>query len=167
MIDQLHWAEKPIAALTRLTHVAHISGDTPPIEDFYHFRPQQPGETPPVEAGAAMLELIRCGQFPSFALAFYEQLNAAGKDQPVPARLALVADDAILLAPISTLGGWRGFLIAEDTAAGQVRAFQPSWGQDSVLLTVPPPDDESKAAVWAAAAASLAIPPSPHRPDSP
>jgi len=142
-----------------------MQGDPPPLEDFCFYRQQQPGERPPVEAGAAMRELIQQGLFPSFALAFYEPLNIAGQGQPAPSRLALVADDAILLAPVATSGGWRGFLIAEDSAAGQDREFRSPDLPDPVALRVPPPADESTAAVWAAAAAFLPSPPSLDTPD--
>jgi hypothetical protein len=142
-----------------------MQGDPPPLEDFCFYRQQQPGERPPVEAGAAMLELIDQGLFPPFALAFYEPLNIAGQNQPPPPRLALVAGDAILLAPVATTGGWRGFLIAEDTAAGQQREFQAPDLPEPVRLIVPLPADGSAAAVWAAAAAFLPTPPSPDTPD--
>jgi hypothetical protein len=169
-MQQLHWHELPIAALTQLTQNIHCEGKPPPLDQFCFFRQQQPGERPPAEAGAAMLELIRRQLFPGFALAFYEHLSAAGRDQPVPARLAMIAEDAILLAPAAGPSGWSGFLIAESVAAGQLRAFrwvdQPA--EDSSLwLAVPSPASGATGAVWAEEAASLAIQPSPDTPDSP
>jgi len=79
--------------------------------------------------------------------------------------LALLAADAVVLAPQRTATGSRGFLIAEDTAAGQVREFTLPDQPDPVALVVPPPAAGSEAAVWAEAAAFLAIPQSPHTPD--
>jgi len=126
----------------------------PPLEDLFLFRRNLPGDRPPTEAGAAMLALVQERQFPGFAMAFYEQLSAAGKDHPAPARLALLANDAILLAPSPSATGWRGFLIAEDTAADQVREFHLPGEEDPCCrLFVPAP--ESAAAVWAVEAAFL------------
>jgi len=114
-----------------------------------------------------MLALLKADQFPSFALAFYEPLHLVGADQPPPRQLALVAEDAILLAPRFTPRGWQGFLIAEHTAAGQARAFR--WPGDpgpAAVLVVPPPSGEV-GAVWAEEAAYLTTPPSPPAPAPP
>jgi hypothetical protein len=169
-MQQLHWAELPTAALAQLTQNLHIEGKPPPLEQFCFFRQQQPGERPPADAGAAMLELIRRQLFPGFALAFYEHLSAAGQNHPIPSRLALVAEDAIMLAPAAGPGGWQGFLIAESQAAGQDRAFrwidQPA-DQPSLHLAVPAPASAAMGAVWAEEAACLAIQPSPDTHDSP
>lgn len=170
-MQQLHWQEAPIAFLHQRLVACHATERSaiPKLEDLYLFRQQEPGDRPPVEAGAAMLQLIAQGLFPTFALAFYEPLQAAGNGQPAPPRLALVADDAILLAPTPAADGWRGFLIAEATAQGQPREFH--WpgqaDQPAALLQVPLPAAGSGGAVWAAEAASLSIPPPPGTPDSP
>lgn len=112
-----------------------------------------------------MVALIARQLLPGFALAFYDPLKAAAGDTPPPMVLALLAADAVVLAPQRTATGWRGFLIAEDTAAGQVREFTLPDQPDPVALVVPPPAAGSEAAVWAEAAAFLAIPQSPHTPD--
>ena len=167
-MQRLHWAELPIASLAQLTQNIHTEGKPPPLDKFCFFRVQQQGERPPVEAGAAMLELIRRQQCPGFALAFYEQLEQAGKGNDPPQRLALVADDAILLAPIPAGDGWQGFVIAEATATGQLREFR--WAGDdqpACWLAVPAPASGSMGAVWAEEGASLSIRQSPDRHDSP
>lgn len=170
MRDQLHWAELPTAALTRWTVAMHRSDSREPLElvDFCFWPPaDQQQARPPAEAGAAMLELIRRQQFPRFALVAYDALAAAGKDQAAPRRLALLAGDAVLLAPRPTPQGWQGFLIAEDTAADQPRAFH--WPEDPEAvqwLHVPPPV-EPGAAVWAVADASLPTLQSPDSSGSP
>lgn len=132
----------------------------PDLNDLCLFRQQQEHETPPAEAGAAMLALVAAGQFPSWALAFYGALQSAGKDTPPPPTLALVADDAILLAPRFTPGNWTGFLIAEGQAADQPRAFHPP-GQPQAVVWLAVPVAPEPAAVWAVAAASLPILPPP------
>ena len=79
-MQQLHWQEAPIAFLHQRLVACHASERSaiPKLEDLYLFRQQEPGDRPPVEAGAAMLQLIAEQQFPTFALAFYEPLQAAG-----------------------------------------------------------------------------------------
>jgi hypothetical protein len=129
------------------------------------FRDQQPGERPPSAAGAAMLALIGRNLFPSWALAFYDHLSQAAKGHAPPPRLALIANDAILLAPEPAPGGWRGFIIAEGQVQGQVRAFH--WPDDpaALLWLAVPRASAGGGAVWAEEAAFLATRPSPHTPD--
>jgi hypothetical protein len=114
-----------------------------------------------------MLALIRHSLFPAFALAFYEPLSAAGSGHNPPPLLALVADDAILLAPRQITGGWSGFLIAEGTAQGQRRAFHWPGELDLADWLVVPHASAGGGAVWAEEAAFLATQPFPHTPDSP
>lgn len=128
------------------------------------FVPREPGDAPPAEAGAAMLALIARRQFPGWGLAFYDALQQAGAAVTPPPTLALVTDDAILLAPRFTPQGWTGFLIAESTAAGQSRPFHPP-GQPDVVTWLSVPAAPSGAAVWAAAAASLPTLPPPYGTD--
>lgn len=143
------------------------SRDIPKLTDLCLFRDAKPGEQPPAEAGAAMLALIAAEQFPTWALAFYDALAGAGEGQDPPPRLALIADDAILLAPQQQPGGWRGFLIAEGGAAGQLRPFSwPGEAQPCCWAAVPR-GAESAAAVWGEEAAFLPIRPSPDTPSQP
>lgn len=131
----------------------------PELDELRLFRIREPGDAPPPEAGAAMLALIAQRQFPTWALTFYDALKNSAGDTPPPT-LALVATDAILLAPRFTPQGWRGFLIAEESAAGQARCFHPpDQPEASAWLAVPVAPQPG--AVWAAAAASLPILPPP------
>lgn len=105
--------------------------------DFYEFASDADVQRPPAQAGAAMLELIRRGMFPSFALFVHGDLKAAGKGESPPPRLAWLSDDAILLAPYPLEeGGWGGFLIAQAEAAGRVIEFRSERGE-RVMLRVP------------------------------
>ena len=142
----------------------------PPLADYCLFRRPEPGERPPVEAGAAMVALIAARQFPGFALTFYEPLLQASQGQPAPSPLALVADDAILLAPRRSATGWQGFLIAEHSAADQDRPVHWPGEQDPAAWLHVPPPSAGPAAVWAEGAACLPIaepPPAPSPPPSP
>jgi hypothetical protein len=84
-------------------------------------------------------------------------LATAGEGTPPPTLLALLADDALLLAPVEHQDGWRGLLLAEDTAAGQERTFRLADDpQRAVTLQVPPAPDAA-APAWAAADSWLPI----------
>lgn len=135
----------------------------PELDELCLYRTRESGDAPPPEAGAAMLALIRAQQFPGWALCFYEPLEAVGRGQDPPPTLALVAEDAILLAPRFTPGGWTGFLVAEEQASGQPRAFHPP-EQPEVVTWLAVPVAPVPGAVWAAAAASLPTLPPPVAP---
>ena len=132
----------PIAQLTALTANLNRDDKKRPepygLADFCLFGEVEEGAQPPAAAGAAMLELIRRNLFPSFGFGpWYPDLEKAGKDEPVPPRLILAAEDALLLAPWRVdAEHWGGFLIAEASSAGQRRAFYSENG-DEVVLTVP------------------------------
>jgi hypothetical protein len=116
---------------------------------------------PPAEAGSAAVALLALGLFPAWALGFIDHLLKAGEDQPTPARLALLAEDALLLAPVEAggltqRGGWGGLMIAEDTAAGELRQFSSEDQTVTVWLRVPQPS-EPGSAIWAEAVACLPI----------
>lgn len=138
----------------------------PKLDDLYLYRQPEPGDLPPAAAGAAMLALLEREEFPDWAVAFYDSLNAVGRNQPAPPRLALISEDAILLAPTLEPGGWRAFLIAEDTAINQPRSFRLAGDPEPCCwLIVGAPAPGSEGAVWAAEGAFLAILQSPDAPD--
>lgn len=108
-----------------------------------------------------MIALCEQRQVPGFAMAFYDALATAGEGEPLPSPLALLAVDALLLAPVEHQGGWRGLLLAEDSAAGQERTFRLA---DDPLRTVTlfvPPSPDAAAPAWAAADSWLPIARSP------
>ena len=95
-------------------------------------RQQAASDAPPRDwgpAGAALLVLERRGLLPSFACAADPQLERAGKGQPVPTMLALLHDQALLLAPWADKGQWRGFLLAEPEVSGQDLTFSSVDGE--------------------------------------
>lgn len=135
------------------------------MEHFCWALPPKVGEEavagPPAEAGAAMLALCEAEQVPGFALAFYDSLAAAGEGIAPPRLLALLADDALLLAPVEHQDGWRGLLLAEDTAAGQVRAFRLADDPQRVVSLLVPLAPDAAMPAWAAANSFLPIAQSP------
>lgn len=106
--------------------------------DFCFFADVAEKPLPPGAAGAALEELLRRDLLPSYAIGpWCEDLQRAAKDQPIPDRLVLAAEDALLLAPWRPdAEHWAGFLIAEHGAGGQQRAFYSEDG-DRVDLLVP------------------------------
>lgn len=105
------------------------------LEDFYLYQPKSDRNLPAGRFGAAAKELIKQGQFPSWALFCYKDL-AINSDAPLPSRLAYTGDDFIVLAPIRRDGVVKGLLIALESASGQIReALSPDG--DKVFLHLP------------------------------
>ena len=131
------------------------------MEDFcWHLPPAAAGDAPqgpPAEAGAAMVALCEAQQIPGFAMAFYDALATAGEGVTPPTLLALLADDALLLAPVEHQDGWRGLLLAEDTAAGQVRCFRIAGDPQRVATLLVPSAPDAATPAWAAANSWLPI----------
>ena len=88
---------------------------------------------------------------PGFAMAFYDALATAGEGTPPPSPLALLAEDALLLAPVEHQDGWRGLLLAEDSAAGQERTFRLADDPQRMVSLFVPPSPDAAAPAWAAA----------------
>ena len=134
------------------------------MEDFCFFLPPKDEATadkPPAVAGAAMLALCELRQVPGFAMAFYDALASAGEGTPPPPLLALVAEDALLLAPVEQQDGWRGLLLAEETAAGQERIFRLADDSQRLVTLLVPIAPDAAAPAWAAADSWLPIAQSP------
>lgn len=138
---RLHREELPIAVLTTFT--ANLNRDPKKrplpfsLSDFTCWADVAETSQPPAAAGAAMLELVRRDQFPSYGLTFFSELKAVGKDAKLPPRLILASEDALLLAPYRVdAARWGGFLIARAEASGLVRDFYSEDG-NLVQLRVP------------------------------
>jgi len=108
-----------------------------------------------------MLALCEQRQAPGFAMTFYDTLATAGEGTPPPTPLALLAEDALLLAPIEHHDGWRGLLLAEDTAAGQVRTFRLADDPQRLVTLLVPSAPDAAAPAWAAEGSWLPIAQSP------
>ena len=108
-----------------------------------------------------MLALCEQRQVPGFAMAFYDALATAGEGTPPPPLLALLAEDALLLAPVEHQDGWRGLLLAEDTAAGQERVFRLADDPQRMVRLIVSSAPDAEAPAWAAADSWLPIAQSP------
>lgn len=100
-------------------------------------------------------------------MAFYDALATAGEGTPPPTPLALLAEDALLLAPVEHNDGWRGLLLAEDTAAGQVRTFMLADDPQRLVILLVPSSPDAAAPAWAAEDSWLPIAQSPGSTDPP
>lgn len=114
-----------------------------------------------------MLALCEQRQAPGFAMAFYDALATAGEGTPPPTPLALLAEDALLLAPVEHNDGWRGLLLAEDTAAGQVRTFRLADDPQRLVTLLVPSSPDAAAPAWAAEDSWLPIAQFPGSTDPP
>jgi len=112
-----------------------------------------------------MLALCEQRQAPGFAMAFYDSLATAGEGTPPPTPLALLAEDALLLAPVEHHDGWQGLLLAEDTAAGQVRTFRLADDPQQLVTLLVPSAPDAAAPAWAAEDSWLPIAQSPDSSD--
>lgn len=136
---QLHEAERPTAMLSCL--YANSQRDpkkTKPYSytDFSFYKPIADGETPQSHYGAAYLELMRSKRLPAWALFCFKALSVSAATDYVPTEPGFVAEDAVLLHPEKLGDGYKGLLIALESASDQRRVFRNSKG-DEILLTVP------------------------------
>lgn len=136
---QLHEIERPTAMLSCL--YANSQRDpkkTKPYTytDFSFYKPIADGETPQSHYGAAYLELLRSKRLPPWALFCFKPLSASAAADYVPSEPGFVSEDAILLHPERVGDGYRGLLIALESAGDQRRTFTNTKG-DEIRLTVP------------------------------
>ena len=78
----------------------------------------------------------RKGLLPSWALFCFKELVAAASDSYVPSDPVLLAEDALLLHPVKTDVGWKGMLIACESAGGKIREFANVEGE-TIKLAIP------------------------------
>ena len=83
-----------------------------------------------------MVALIKAGKCPPWALFCYKELSVSADPGYTPKNPALIADGAMLLHPMQTEDGYKGFLIATEAASGRKMAFHDLEGR-TVVLNVP------------------------------
>lgn len=137
------------------------------LGQFFCFAPATTREgppPPPPDAGAAALALLGADLLPPWAMGWVDDLADVAENQEPPEVWALMAGDALLLAPRPAPGGgWRGYLLAEPMASGLVREFRLLPDGELQELQVPKlPGEESGQAV---AGATLTIPAPDSEPD--
>jgi hypothetical protein len=141
---ELHHQERPIALQTQL--LANVNRDQKrqrkphQLEDFFLYQPREEKDLPVGRCGSAAVELIKQGMFPSWGLFCYKEL-ASSANGMAPPLLAFMSEDAILLAPIKTPVGFKGMLIAQESAGGKWVEMTSPCGRTETLFV---PELETK-----------------------
>lgn len=137
---KLHAQERPTAMLSSL--YANSQRDPKKSQkaytymDFSFYKPLDSLDIPQSHYGSAYAELVRTKRLPSWALFCFKSLMTSVDEGYVPANAGLIAEDAILLHPEKVQGGYKGLLIAQESASDQRRAFANEGGEE-IVLTVP------------------------------
>lgn len=138
--EELHNYERPIGYLAFQN--AEMNRDSKkrrkPFEpnDFYYYADQELLNMPEPKYGAAAMELIKRGLFPSWALFTYTELKKRADDAIAPEFLCLQCEDAIILAPNIDGATVSGMLIADHSASEQTRSMTSPCGQ-TVTVAMP------------------------------
>ena len=139
-----HWLERPTAVLTSM--IANVNRDVKKnrkgytASDFYLYEPAEQRDIPHGSFGAAALALIKQQKFPSWGLFCFKALQEAAASSPIPPKdLALMADGAMLLAPVATDEGFSGMLICTEAASDKILPFEDDDGNVYLLETPPQP----------------------------
>lgn len=135
-MDELHYAERPVALLTQITANIHRDAKKQrkptPLSEFFMYRRQEMSNLPSGRYGASMLELIKQRQLPSWALFCYKEVTAHASDV-TPTLLAFTHADALILAPRIVNGEVEGLLIAKEAASEKTLKMQSPCGQTIVV----------------------------------
>lgn len=100
--------------------------------DFAVFKPLG-GQGPSGYYAACYVRAIELKKLPHWALFCYKEVASSAVGTAGP-QYALLSEDAILIGPTKTETGFKGLLIAQETASGQVRAFSDPDGNVFELM---------------------------------
>lgn len=135
---ELHENERPIALQT-VMH-ANINRDVKKRKQPYElteyciYGDTSDEKLPNPSIGAAAMKLVSMSMFPNWALFAYKDLKATAENGVAPEFLALICEDAILLAPQGDTGGFYGMLIALESSSGAIREMISPCGKVYQLL---------------------------------
>ena len=136
---ELHESELPTALSTAVYANSQRdpkSGKKPlgPM-DFSFYKPLE-ADGPAGYYAACYVHLVKAQELPNWALFCYKEIAPSARGR-VGAQYALFSHDAILVGPRKTESGYKGLLIAQESASGQVRSFSDPNGE-LFDLTLPP-----------------------------
>ena len=138
---ELHDRERPVAMLSSIT--ANSQRDKKKVQkpytylDFSFYKPVSLDDAPQGSYGSAYAELVKTKRLPAWALFCFKSLMGSANPGYIPEEPAYIAEDAILLHPEAIGGGgYKGLLIAMESAGDQRRLFVDSMGRE-LVLTVP------------------------------
>lgn len=134
----LHEEERPIAALASL----HANSQRDPrkqkkpftLDQFCLYQPQEDKNLPSYVYGSALLSAHKIGMLPNWAFFCFKDLAATANKSYQPENPVLLAKDALLLHPVAEGKGWKGLLIAEESASGKQRLFKDAEGNEYNLV---------------------------------
>ena len=135
---RLHEEEIPIAIQSSL--MANLQRDpksrrTPyDASDFFAFASKEDLKLPSGAYGAAAVKLVKDKRMPPWALFCFKELNSSARKDYVPAIAGFVCEDAVLLHPKLTPDGWKGLLIARESASFGSRLMYDDKGAPIMLL---------------------------------
>jgi len=123
--SELHDYELPIA----LNTAVYANSQRDPKKDqkpygpldFAMYKPLE-GEGPAGYYAACYVHLVERRELPQWALFCYKEVASSARGS-AGRQYALFAEDAILIGPRHTEDGFKGFLIALESASEQVRTF--------------------------------------------
>lgn len=103
-------------------------------DDFFAFASKEDLKLPSGYYGAAAVKLVKEGRMPAWALFCFKELNSSAKKGYRPAIAGFVCEDAVLLHPKLTPNGWKGFLIARESASFGTRLMRDDKGEPIMLM---------------------------------
>ena len=132
--------ERPIALLSSI----YVNSQRDPKKvkaanwsDFCFYRPRNDGNSATAENGSAMLLLAKKGLLPSWALFCFKEVTSNADPNYEPSVLAFVGEDAILIHPVKEETGYKGLLIAMESASKQLRQLTNPETGEVVSLRMP------------------------------
>lgn len=129
----LHEEERPIASLASLT--ANSNRDAKKqrkpytLNQFCLYQPDEDKNLPSYVYGSAAISAHKLGMLPNWALFCYKDLVSTASKEYEPSNPVLLAEDALLLHPVRASSGWRGLLVAQESASGKIRTFKNVSGE--------------------------------------
>ena len=125
--EELHALEMPVA----LSTAVYANSQRDPKAQKKPYSPldfslykQIENNGPNSYSAACYMALVTSGRLPAWALFCYKDVSSSS-NKPLSGPLsALIAHDAILVAPRKTELGMKGLLIAQESASDQVRQFR-------------------------------------------
>ena len=131
--SSLHDSERPIALLSSIYVNSKRDAKRSKAavwSDFCFYKPRSDGNSASSENGSAMLLMAKKGLLPSWALFCFKEVTTHADPDYKPDVLALVSDDAVLIHPVRDELGYKGLLVARESAGETVRAMtNPETGE--------------------------------------
>ena len=130
----MHEEERPIASLTALTANANRDPKRQKkpykLDQFCLYQLEEDKNLPSYVYGSAAISAHRLGILPNWALFCFKDLASTASKDYEPANPIFLAEDALLLHPVKSGRGWKGLLIAQESAGGKVRTFKDRDGNE-------------------------------------